>query len=64
MSCPFSTSEVFEKVSCNQKIDDVTKCPFINDCNSSPLWDAISNYIRKGIETYEIAIKREDKSEN
>lgn len=51
----FSTSEVFEKVSCNYKIDDVIKCPFREDCNSSPLWDAISDYIRKGIETYEKA---------
>lgn len=57
MSCPFSTSEVFLKVGCNQKIDGIVKCPFINDCNVSPIWDVVSDDIRKGIETYEKAIK-------
>lgn len=60
MSCPFSTSEVFNQVSCGQIRDDIIGCPFIKDCNSSPLWDAISDYIRKGIKTYEKAKDLED----
>lgn len=54
MSCPFSTSEVQDKVNCFERGGSIG-CPFIDECNNTMMWDAISKYIRLGIETYELA---------
>lgn len=56
MSCPFSTSEVYNEVNCIGR-DGAISCPFINECNSTMMWDSISEYIRIGIQTYELAME-------
>lgn len=54
MSCPFSTSEVYNEVNCFGR-EGTINCPFVNECNQTIVWDSISKYIRMGIETYELA---------
>lgn len=54
MSCPFSTSEVYNEVNCSAR-DDSVQCPFADECNQTMMWDTISKYIRIGIQTYELA---------
>lgn len=54
MSCPFSTSEVCNEVNCIER-DGSVKCPFVDECNKTMMWDTISAYIRIGIQAYELA---------
>lgn len=54
MSCPFSTSEVYNEVNCFGK-DSAIQCPFTNECGQTIAWDSIEKYIRKAIATYEKA---------
>lgn len=54
MSCPYSTSEVYNEVNCFAR-DGSVKCPFVDECDKTMMWDSISKYIRIGIQTYELA---------
>lgn len=54
MSCPYSASEIYNEVNCIAR-DDAVGCPFVDECNVTMIWDSISEYIRKGIEVYELA---------
>lgn len=61
MSCPFSTSEVHNEVNCFGR-DGAIACPFVDECNSTMIWDSISEYIRKSIQTYELAKELKEKT--
>lgn len=60
MSCPFSTSEVYNEVNCFER-EGAINCPFVNECNQTIIWDSISKYIRMGIKTYELAKQLKEK---
>lgn len=60
MSCPFSTSKVYNEVNCYIR-DGAVSCPFVDECNNTMIWDSISEYIRKGIEVYELAEQLKEK---
>lgn len=62
MSCPFSTSEVYNEVNCTGR-NFAVNCPFIDECNNTMMWDSISKYIRLGIQTYELAKELKEQKE-